>query len=137
MAKVIEGGCFEDERGIVFFNNSFDMTIIKRSYLLKPAFNVVRAWNLHEKEKKWFRIIQGKVLVKCVKLDSFKSPSKSLSTLSFCLEKTQDILFVPEFHANGLQALTNDCIIAIYSNLSLEESQLDITRIEQNYWGKW
>ena len=136
---IIEGGLSIDDRGEVSFVNDFDFKGIKRFYTIKNhKNNFVRAWHGHKIEKKYFTVNSGSVLVCCVKIDDWKTPSKNLYVHRFFLsEKKPSVLFVPNGYANGFMSLTNKDIISIFSNLSLEESLNDDFRYSSNYWNPW
>jgi len=56
---VIEGNIHRDERGVVRFVNDFDMKKVVRMYCIKPKLGVVRAWQGHKRETKWFYVAKG------------------------------------------------------------------------------
>ena len=67
-----------DERGKVTFVNDFDMTDVKRSYVVtNKLVKTVRAWHVHRNEKKWVSVQKGEFLVCVVKVDSFDNPEKN------------------------------------------------------------
>jgi hypothetical protein len=41
--ELIKGNRFVDDRGIIRFNNEFDMTAVKRMYLIEPIPLLIRA----------------------------------------------------------------------------------------------
>ena len=53
--KLIKGEQFSDNRGSLNFFNAFDMSEIKRLYEIEPIDDhIIRAWQGHQYEKKWF-----------------------------------------------------------------------------------
>jgi hypothetical protein len=58
--SVIEGNNFEDERGILKFNNEFEASEIKRIYLIENHdLHFVRGWQGNNIEQRWFSVING------------------------------------------------------------------------------
>ncbi len=48
--EIIKGMRFVNDRGIIMFNNKFDMTAIKLKYLIDPTPILIRAWQGHQIE---------------------------------------------------------------------------------------
>src|SRR5664279_3144639 len=121
---IIKGGSFSDSRGSMRFVNNFRFGDVKRFYLIKhPETTIVRAWQGHKLEKKYFYPISGSFLIAWVKIDDFENPSENLIPEYHVLSaKNSEILSVPKGYANGLKALEPDSEIMILSDLSLEES---------------
>ncbi|MCG9881030.1 MAG: hypothetical protein MH472_10575, partial [Bacteroidia bacterium] len=67
---LIEGNIHQDERGGVRFVNDFDMSDVVRMYCIEPKVGVVRAWQGHKIERKWFYVAKGRFLVKTVAMES-------------------------------------------------------------------
>ena len=67
--KVIEGNFHEDSRGVIRFVNDYDMVKVVRMYCIEPKLGVIRAWQGHKKETKWFYATKGSFLVKTMKMD--------------------------------------------------------------------
>jgi len=58
--RLIRGGAHIDDRGVVTFCNDFDMSEIKRWYMLENyEQGYVRAWHGHIKEAKWVVCVSG------------------------------------------------------------------------------
>ena len=53
--KIIKGENYNDSRGILFYNNDFDASAIKRLYVIdNQKTNFIRAWQGHKIEQRWF-----------------------------------------------------------------------------------
>ena len=53
--KIIKGENHNDSRGILFYNNDFDASAIKRLYVIdNQKTNFIRAWQGHKIEQRWF-----------------------------------------------------------------------------------
>jgi hypothetical protein len=55
--ELIKGKRFVDDRGIIRFNNEFDMTAVKRMYLIEPTPNRIRTWQGNQIENKRFSVV--------------------------------------------------------------------------------
>src|SRR3989344_6268485 len=95
--KIIAGGLAKDERGQLVFANDFNMSDIKRFYMVEnSSLDVVRAWHGHAKEAKYVFVVSGSALVAAVFLDDLKQPNKKneIHKYIFSADKPQ-ILYVP------------------------------------------
>ena len=138
--QIIQGNLFSDDRGSLSFVNDFSLKSIVRFYEITPKnTSVIRAWQAHKKESKWFYCTQGSFMVKIIKLDSFEKPSDKLTIFSYELNANKpQILFIPGGYANGFKASSEESKLIIYSNFDLEASKLDDYRFETNKWtNKW
>lgn len=137
--SLITGGNHEDERGKLEFYNNFDMSCIKRIYFTTHlCTEVVRAWQAHKIENRWFCCTKGSFKVKLVKIDNFNNPSDILEVLEFSLsDKNQQILYIPSGYANGFKALQEDSKLMIMSNYMLNEIENDQVRFDENKWTTW
>ncbi len=137
--KIIKGGEFEDSRGKLTYVNEFDLTPVKRFYAIKhPDKTVVRAWQGHRKESKWFKCISGSFVVAWKKIDDFENPSDTIKPDYVVLNKeTNSILYVPPGYANGLKALEENSEILVFSDHKLGESLDDKIRFDKDLWLDW
>ena len=75
IAKIIEGGVFTDERGTINFVNDFDLSPIKRFYVTTNySTDIIRAWQGHQIESRWFYCVQGSLDVRLIKIDNCENP---------------------------------------------------------------
>ena len=133
---IIKGASFKDERGEISFVNDFNLSNIKRFYIIKHfKERIIRAWQGHKIERKYFYIINGYFLVNLIKIDNWDSPSKLLEPLQFNLDsKNNNILFIPEGYANGFVNLENNSELLVFSSVTLQESIEDDFRFDKNYF---
>jgi dTDP-4-dehydrorhamnose 3,5-epimerase len=136
---IIQGAQFEDERGKVIFFNEFDMSGVRRFYLIEhPDTLVVRAWQGHKKEQKWFYAISGSFKVVLVQPDNWERPSPELKAEEFLLKAGDNtILHIPGNYANGFKALEPKSKIMVFSSFTVEESSNDNFRFDKNLWYNW
>ena len=82
--RLIMGERFSDDRGSLNFFNAFDMSEITRLYEIEPIdSNVIRAWQGHQYEKKWFYCSAGSFVINLIKLDDFETPSSNIVSQRF------------------------------------------------------
>ena len=136
---IIYGKNYIDERGELKFYNDFDMSSIKRMYFTTILnTKLIRAWQGHTIQSRWFCCIKGSFLVKLIKIDNWKSPSEELPVLKYKLSsKKKEILFIPSGYVNGFKALQSDSKLMIMSNYGFSEAENDEFRYDKNKWSKW
>jgi dTDP-4-dehydrorhamnose 3,5-epimerase len=134
--KLISGNFHTDQRGIIRFVNDFNFEGVKRFYCIThPDTEIIRAWQAHKLETKYFYIAKGSFIINWIKIDNWNTPSKDLRVTSHILsDQESDLLIVEPGHANGFQALEPDSTLIIYSNLNLEQSKEDDYRFPADYW---
>ena len=134
--KLTEGGIYTDARGTIGFVNDFDMKDVRRFYrITHPDTNVVRAWQGHKKETKYFTVLRGAFRVAAVKIDDFDNPSPDLKARVFTMEAGRpQVLQVAPGYANGIQAMEPDSQIMVFSDKTLEEAQGDQVRFDSSMW---
>jgi dTDP-4-dehydrorhamnose 3,5-epimerase-like enzyme len=132
----IPGSSFKDERGLLAFFNTFDMTAIKRMYQIAPAHTgIIRAWQGHKIERKWFYCVQGSFLIQTVAIADFENPNPKAEVIPHQLtEKEPKVLHLPGGHASGIQALGPESKLLVFSDVSLVASKADDYRFPVDYW---
>lgn len=133
---ILKGGIHTDDRGKIAFVNDFNFNSVKRFYTIhQSSTEIIRAWQGHKKEIKWFYVVKGSFRIAKVKINNWDEPQINSDIEKFTLfENKPEILMIPEGHANGFKALEPNSILIIYSNLSLKESELDLIRFPETYW---
>ena len=137
--EIIEGGLHADERGSVAFVNGFDLKQIRRFYTIShPDTSVVRAWQGHKEEAKWFFCSKGVFNILLVKIDDWDNPSGDLNVMTFQLSENKPrVLAVPPGYANGFKAIEADSTLLVFSDKDLESSINDDFRFDKNLWYNW
>ena len=137
--ELIIGGVHSDNRGELTFFNDFDMSPVKRFYIAANFDDtVVRAWQGHQREQKWFYVLEGSFKVVLVKPDDWTYPSDELHYQKFILQaKNNEILNVPAGFVNGFQAIEPSSKLMVFSDASLSESINDDYRFDKNLWYHW
>jgi dTDP-4-dehydrorhamnose 3,5-epimerase len=137
--SVIQGGNYEDARGKLIFFNDFDMKDVRRFYVIEhPDSSIVRAWQGHKKEEKWFYVIKGSFKVVLIKPDDWESPSADLKSKEFILKAEESqVLYIPGNFANGLKALEPESRMIVFSSFTVDESSKDNYRFDKGMWYDW
>ena len=141
MAKVtvVEGEIYRDERGQISSLNRFRFDGVNRCYVIHhPDTSVVRGWNGHRFEKKWFYCLKGAFTVALVEIDNWENPSPDLQAEVYELNENESrIVCVPEGYANCMKAREKDSILLVYSGKTLEEAAGDNWKYDSSLWVDW
>ena len=121
--KIIKGGNFKDHRGELKFNNSFDLSPIKRFYsIIFRKNNEIRGWQGHKIEQRWFSAISGNFTIKLIKVDNWEKPGNDLDQFEYKLESNSlDVLYVPAGYLTCLISESSNSIILSMSDYSMDE----------------
>ena len=132
---VINGGSYSDIRGDVTYNNDFDMSSIKRIYSIQNVnTSLVRAWQGHAIERRWFSVVKGSFEIKLIKIDNWENPTKSLEVFSRIInDENFDVLCVPGGYVSSIQALEENSKLLLMSDYRLGEIE-DEYRFDPNYF---
>ena len=95
---LIFGGNHQDIRGVLKYNNDFDLTSVKRMYIIENIDTFfVRGWQGHQIEQRWFSAVAGAFKIELIKIDDWENPSKELEKVSFEISnKKADVLHIPQ-----------------------------------------
>ncbi len=138
--NLIQGSAFSDDRGVINFFNSFNMSEIVRMYEISPSnITIKRGWQGHKAEKKWFYCHTGSFVVNLIKLDNFESPSDHLKPKNLILNGDDPrVLEISGGYATAFKAIEESSKLLVFSNFSLEESKNDDFRYPIEKWeAKW
>lgn len=137
--SIIQGGRHEDQRGKIIFCNDFDMQRVRRFYVIEPADSQsIRAWQAHQREEKWFYVLEGSFKIVLIKPDNWQNPSSDLPFEAYHLSASKtEILHIPGGYANGFQSLEPKSKIMVFSSFTVEESVKDDFRFDKDLWHKW
>lgn len=137
--KFVEGELFVDKRGEIRSANNFDFSEIKRSYVITNAnTEIVRGWNGHQYEKKWFWCLRGGFTGAFVEIDNWEAPGKHLAPqiIKLCAEQSR-VVCVPEGYATCFKATEPNSLLVVFSDKTYSECLLDSWKYEPNYWFDW
>jgi dTDP-4-dehydrorhamnose 3,5-epimerase-like enzyme len=136
---LIKGDRHTDDRGTLSFFNDFDMAPVKRFYVIEhPDTTIVRAWQGHKIEQKWFYVITGSFKINVVKPDNWEKPSENIIVKEFILgSDTNQVLHIPGGYANGFKALEAHSKLIVFSDLSTADAGKDDFRFDKSLWYDW
>ena len=128
---LFNGSSFKDERGTVRFVNSFDLKKVVRMYCIEPNLSIIRAWQGHKRETKWFFVAKGRFLVKTIRMEDLKDISPIILS-----DQESKVLEIPGGFYNGFQALEEGSVMMVFSDFTLDESKKDDCRLslEEIQW---
>lgn len=134
-----DGGKHIDERGCINFVNDFDMSQVKRLYYTEHySTDIIRAWQAHIAEKRWFLCVEGSFTVKLVGLDRIENPSENLKVHEFELTaEAPQVLYIPAMYANGFKAKEENSKLMIFADAAIDENPNDQIRFNKNKWTQW
>jgi len=132
---IIKGDCYTDARGTLFYNNDFDAYEVKRIYFIENAnTRVVRAWQGHQIEQRWFSAVSGSFKITLIEVDNWENPSKNLEKLTFVINAEKlEVLHVPQGYVSSIQALEQGAKLLVMANYLLGEIK-DEFRYDADYF---
>ncbi len=132
----IEGTTFSDTRGKIKFFNTFDMSQIVRFYEISPDnTSIIRGWQGHHNEKKWFYCHSGSFVINTVNIMPKETTPNNRIPQRFVLnENSPVILEVPEGSATAFKSLEDGSKLMVFSDFTLDESMKDDIRFPLETW---
>jgi dTDP-4-dehydrorhamnose 3,5-epimerase len=105
-------------------------------YQIEPANEqIIRAWQGHKVEKKWFYCVQGSFIINIVKVTNFEHPSTDvIINQNIISAHTPNVLYVEGGYASGIKATSPNSKVLVFSNLSVEASKNDDYRFKADFW---
>lgn len=136
MYSFIEGGISIDKRGQIRYVNEFDMTKIRRFYLIKNSdHKIIRGWRAHKVEERWFFVVSGSFIFNLVKIDNWISPSRELEIIKLDLEGINNkILHVPAGYGTAFQAKEDGSELLVFADHSIEHAEFDNYTYDPEYF---
>lgn len=134
--RIINGGLHVDTRGTVCFVNDFNFEGVDRFYTVRAhCVREPRGWVGHQRDHKWFFVVQGTILIAIVKPDRWDSPSRSLPVDRFVISAAKpQVLHVPPGHATGSVGLTDNAVLTIFSSGTIDDAKTDDHRFPVGTW---
>ncbi len=122
---LISGGNHQDKRGKIKYNNDFDLTLVKRFYIIENMDTVfVRGWQGHRVEQRWFTAVSGVFKIELIKIDDWENPSKELEKVTFEIsDENADVLHVPGGYISSIKGMTGASKLLAMSDYRLNEIQ--------------
>lgn len=134
---LLEGKKYQDERGIITYNNDFDTSQIKRIYTIEnQSTEFVRGWQGHKIEQRWFACMKGSFEISVIKVDNFTQPSKDLTIQKYLLtDEVLTYLHIPAGCITAIQAKSEKSKLMVLADYGLGELA-DEYRFDLNYFDK-
>ncbi|WP_312482582.1 hypothetical protein [Sphingobacterium multivorum] len=127
MLNIIQGGVAKDHRGQIRFVNDFDMSLVKRFYIIKNLdTELVRGWRAHKIEQRWFYVLSGSFSVDLVKIDNWEVASPDLPVDNMIMPASNlRVLHVPAGYGTAFKAMEPDSELLVYSDFEIEHAAND------------
>lgn len=137
LPQIIHGNAHSDNRGTLWYNNSFNAWGIKRIYFIENRdTDFVRAWQGHTTEQRWFTAANGSFEIKLIAVDNWNTPSVNLEQHVFTVSSEKlDVLHVPSGYISSIRALTDNAKLLVMADYGLGEIK-DEYRYEADYFDK-
>jgi len=125
MATLILGETHKDKRGVLKCNNKFDLSPVKRMYLIENIDEkFIRCWQGHKKQQRWFSAVSGKFKIDLIKIDNWEKPTKELKKITFEIsDKNSDVLHVPKGYVSSIQSLVKSSRLLVMADYTINEIQ--------------
>lgn len=123
----IKGGIAKDDRGQIRFVNGFDMSAVKRFYIIRNSdIDLIRGWRGHRIEQRWFYVLSGSFEFNIVKIDIWDAPAKDLTIerVNVVAEELQ-VLHMPAGYATAIRATTPNSELLVYGDFGIEHARHD------------
>lgn len=130
-----KGGRFEDQRGVITYNNDIDLSPVKRIYTIENSeLSFVRGWQGHKIERRWFCSARGRFEIAVVEIDNFEAPDPTLPVKKYIItDQELTYLALPPGYMTAIRALDVHSKLLVMSDFSLGEVQ-DEYRLDSNYF---
>jgi len=127
IVKSIVGGLAKDHRGQIRFVNDFDMTQVKRFYIIKNTdTELVRGWRAHRIEQRWFYVLSGSFSLDLVQIDSWENTSPELPIEKRILKAEEhQVLHVPIGYGTAFQALEPESELLVFADYGIDNAKND------------
>lgn len=133
--RLIKGNAYRDKRGVLRFNNEFDLLDVRRLYIIEnSSMEIVRGWQGHKIERRWFSAIQGSFKIDLIAIENWLEPPKNSEKISFKLfSNTLDVLHVPKAYITRIQSLESNSKLLVMADYLIGEL-VDDYRYELDYF---
>lgn len=132
----VKGGVAKDHRGQIRFVNDFEMSEVKRFYIITNAdTSLVRGWRAHRIEQRWFYVIRGSFLLDVVQIDDWERPSGHLPVQRLILNaENQEVVHLPAGFGTAFQALEPDSELLVFADKGIDHAPLDNYTYPSDYF---
>lgn len=132
---ILKGNRYEDVRGIITFNNEFDVSSVKRIYTIENQSTAqVRGWQGHKIEQRWFACMKGSFKICVIEVDDFQQPSRDLTINTYYLtDKELTYLHVKAGCITAIQSTEEGSKLLVLADYELGEIH-DEYRFDLDYF---
>ena len=125
--EYIPGGISKDQRGQIRFVNDFDMSLVKRFYIIKNAdLDLIRGWRAHRIEQRWFYVLSGSFSIDIVEIDNWDNVSIDLPVRKeILIAEENKVLHLSKGYGTAFQALKPNSEILVFSDYGIENASKD------------
>jgi dTDP-4-dehydrorhamnose 3,5-epimerase-like enzyme len=137
LPEILQAAAFHDHRGVLRAFDGFSLKPIVRMYAIESAnTNIIRAWQGHFKECKWFYAASGSFEVQTIPIDSSGKPDSDQLRRYILNAADSTVLAIPCGYLNGFKALEESSRLLVFSDFDLEVSKADEIRfsLEEIPW---
>lgn len=124
MISYIKGGIAKDLRGQIRFVNDFDMSLVKRFYIItNKDLELIRGWRAHRIEQRWFYVLSGSFMIKIIKVDNWENCSRDLPVEHIVMKSDEhQVLHLTKGYATAFQAIEPNSEILVFSDYGIENA---------------
>jgi len=126
-AQKIQGGVSIDKRGQIRYVNDFDMSLVKRFYIIKNSdTELIRGWRAHKVEQRWFYLLSGSFELNIVKIDNWANPSVDLDieTIKLSADELQ-VIHLQAGYGTAFRALEENSELLVFADYGVEHAAFD------------
>jgi dTDP-4-dehydrorhamnose 3,5-epimerase-like enzyme len=137
LLELITGTSHHDQRGVLQAFSGFNLKDIVRMYAIEPAdTQIIRAWQGHHKERKWFFPTAGSFEVQTIPLGEHTLPQLNPRSNWVLTASQPAVLAIPGGYLNGFKVLEEKSRLLVFSDFDLEASKADDIRfsLEEIPW---
>lgn len=127
MIENIQGGIAKDHRGQIRFVNDFDMSEVKRFYIIKNTdLELIRGWRAHRIEQRWFYVLSGSFKIDIVEIDNWDQASNNLAVKTEIVKSEDNkVLHLSSGYGTAFQALEEGSELLVFSDFGIENAPKD------------
>lgn len=127
MISYIQGGIAKDHRGQIRFVNDFDMSLVKRFYIITNIdMELVRGWRAHRIEQRWFYVLSGSFAINIIEIDNWENTSRNLPSEKVLLKSNDHkVLHLTNGYATAFQAMEPNSEILVFSDYGIDHAVND------------
>lgn len=127
MIENIHGGIAKDHRGQIRFINDFDMSNVKRFYIIKNTdLELIRGWRAHRIEQRWFYVLSGSFKIDIVEIDNWEQASNDLTVKTEIVKSADNrVLHLSSGYGTAFQALEEGSELLVFSDFGIENAPMD------------